>query len=307
MYHNGNLNQKRLDDLQMSRIDLSRTEWFEHFRDDIVIMHNPRFRGDWEPYKLKQLLIVLCNGGNGFGAINLHPIHLQKDSLLIALPSQIAESQNMDEDFKGTFLVLSELFLSRINIGDVYLFHRSVENNPVHQLDERTARTFRSLIDLVHNIMLSGDNSSGMEEIFSLISRLFFIMISRIINPSSDAQETGQRHGEVMLQFLQLLRRHYREHREVGFYADKMNITAKYMTTLVKKASGKSAIQWIEDYVILEAKAQLSSTVNTVQQIAFDLNFPSQSLFGRYFKRAVGMSPSDYRTSLRQARMLDTF
>lgn len=307
MYHNGNLNQKRLDDLQMSRIDLSRTEWFEHFRDDIVIMHNPRFRGDWEPYKLKQLLIVLCNGGNGFGAINLHPIHLQKDSLLIALPSQIAESQNMDEDFKGTFLVLSERFLSRINIGDVYLFHRGVENNPVHQLDERTARTFRSLIDLVHNIMLSGDNSSGMEEIFSLISRLFFIMISRIINPSSDAQETGQRHGEVMLQFLQLLRRHYREHREVGFYADKMNITAKYMTTLVKKASGKSAIQWIEDYVILEAKAQLSSTVNTVQQIAFDLNFPSQSLFGRYFKRAVGMSPSDYRTSLRQARMLDTF
>ena len=307
MYHNGNLNQKRLDDLQMSRIDLSRTEWFEHFRDDIVIMHNPRFRGDWEPYKLKQLLVVLCNGGNGFGAINLHPIHLQKDSLLIALPSQIAESQNMDEDFKGTFLVLSERFLSRINIGDVYLFHRSVENNPVHQLDERTARTFRSLIDLVHNIMLSGDNSSGMEEIFSLISRLFFIMISRIINPSSDAQETGQRHGEVMLQFLQLLRRHYREHREVGFYADKMNITAKYMTTLVKKASGKSAIQWIEDYVILEAKAQLSSTVNTVQQIAFDLNFPSQSLFGRYFKRAVGMSPSDYRTSLRQARMLDTF
>ncbi len=213
----------------------------------------------------------------------------------------------MDEDFKGTFLVLSERFLSRINIGDVYLFHRGVENNPVHQLDERTARTFRSLIDLVHNIMLSGDNSSGMEEIFSLISRLFFIMISRIINPSSDAQETGQRHGEVMLQFLQLLRRHYREHREVGFYADKMNITAKYMTTLVKKASGKSAIQWIEDYVILEAKAQLSSTVNTVQQIAFDLNFPSQSLFGRYFKRAVGMSPSDYRTSLRQARMLDTF
>lgn len=307
MYHNGNLNQKRLDDLQMSRIDLSRTEWFEHFRDDIVILHNPRFRGDWEPYKLKQLLIVLCNGGNGFGAINLHPIHLQKDSLLIALPSQIAESQNMDEDFKGTFLVLSERFLSRINIGDVYLFHRGVENNPVHQLDERTARTFRSLIDLVHNIMLSGDNSSGMEEIFSLISRLFFIMISRIINPSSDAQETGQRHGEVMLQFLQLLRRHYREHREVGFYADKMNITAKYMTTLVKKASGKSAIQWIEDYVILEAKAQLSSTVNIVQQIAFDLNFPSQSLFGRYFKRAVGMSPSDYRTSLRQARMLDTF
>ena len=302
MFNNEKLSQKRLDDLQMSRIDLSRTEWFEHYKDDILILHNPRFKGDWEPYKLKQVLVLLCNGGDGYGAINLHPIHLQKDTLLVALPSQIAES-NVDENFKGTFLVMSEHFLSRLNIGDAYLFHKQVENNPVYQLDERTATTFRSLIELVHNIMLSGDDSSGMEEIFSLISRLFFILISRVVNPSSDAQETGQRHGEVMMQFLQLLRQHYRDHRDVGFYADKMNISAKYMTTLVKKASGKPAIQWIEDYVILDAKAQLSSTVNTIQQIAFDLNFPSQSLFGRYFKRAVGMSPSDYRISLRQTQM----
>lgn len=302
MYNNEKLSQKRLDDLQMSRIDLSRTEWFDQFRDDILILHNPRFRGDWEPYKLKQVLVLLCNGGDGYGAINLRPVHLQKDTLLIALPSQIAES-NVDENFKGTFLVMSEHFLSRLNIGDAYLFHKQVENNPVYQLDERTATTFRSLIELVHNIMLSGDESSGMEEIFSLISRLFFILISRVVNPSSDAQETGQRHGEVMMQFLQLLKQHYRDHRDVGFYADKMNISAKYMTTLVKKASGKPAIQWIEDYVILDAKAQLSSTVNTIQQIAFDLNFPSQSLFGRYFKRAVGMSPSDYRISLRQTQM----
>lgn len=305
MNHNEKLSQKRLDDLQMLHIDLSRTEWFEHFRDDIIILHNPHIRGDWEPYKLKQVLLVLCNGGNGYGAINLHPIHLQKDTLLIALPSQIAESNNVDENFKATFLLMSEHLLSRINIGDAYMFHKHVENNPLYKLDDRTATTFRSLIGLVHNIMLSGDDNPGMEEIFSLISRLFYIMISRIVNPSSDAQETGHRHEEVMMQFLQLLRQHYRDHRDVGFYADKMSISAKYMTTLVKKASGKSAIQWIEDYVILDAKAQLSSTVNTIQQIAFDLNFPSQSLFGRYFKRAVGMSPSDYRISLRQTHMLE--
>jgi len=142
MYQNEKLSQKQLDNLQMSRIDLTRTEWWGRFQEDILILHNPKFKGSWEPYKLK-------------------------------------------------------------------------------------------------------------------------------------------------------------EHRDVGFYADKMNMTAKYMTTLVKKASGKSALQWIEDYVILEAKAQLTSTVNTIQQIAFDLNFPSQSLFGRYFKRAVSMSPSDYRATHR--------
>ncbi len=299
MNQNEKLNQKQLDNLQMSRIDLSRTEWWGRFQEDILILHNPKFKGGWEPYKLKQFLVVLCHQGNGYGAVNLRPIHLQKNSLLIALPSQIAESQKVDEDFKGTFLVLSERFLSRVNLGDAYLLLRNVQINPVYQLDEKTAGVFSSLTDLSYNLIQSSDNSPGMEEIFGLIARLFYLLSCRVINPSSLEKETGQRQGAVMMQFLQLLNLHYKEHREVGFYADKMNITAKYMTTLVKKASGKPALEWIEDYVILEAKAQLSSTVNTIQQIAFDLNFPSQSLFGRYFKRAVGMSPSDYRASLR--------
>lgn len=299
MNQNEKLNQKQLDNLQMSRIDLTHTEWWGLFQEDILILHNPRFKGSWEPYKLKQVLVVLCHQGNGYGAVNLRPIHLQKNSLLIALPSQIAESQKVDEDFKATFLVLSERFLSRINIGDAYLFLRNVQINPVYQLDEKMASVFRSLTELSYNLIQSSDNSPGMEEIFGLIARLFYLLSCWIITPSSPEKETGQRQGEVMMQFLQLLNLHCKENREVGFYADKMNITAKYMTTLVKKASGKSALKWIEDYVILEAKAQLSSTVNTIQQIAFDLNFPSQALFGRYFKRAVGMSPSDYRASIK--------
>jgi AraC-like DNA-binding protein len=138
-----------------------------------------------------------------------------------------------------------------------------------------------------------------MEEALQLLNRLFFLMIGWVTHASTAGNEAQLRENEVMLRFLQLVKQHYREHHEVAFYADKMNISAKYMTTLIKKASGKSALQWIEDYVILDAKAQLSSTVNTIQQITFDLNFPSQSIFGRYFKRAVGMSPSEYRASLR--------
>ena len=299
MEHKEKLNQEQLDNLQMERIDLSQTDWFGQFNDDVLLIHNPRFRGNWEPYILKYVLLVLCNDGNGYGAINLHPIHLQKDSLMIALPSQIVESNNSDEYFKGSFLLLSERFMSRINLGDVYMLYRSIERSPVYQLDEGSASLLRSLIDLTGKLIRNNDGSQGTEEIFSLITRLFYLLICRVVSPYSEENEPGQRQGEVMMRFLQLLKHYFREHREVGFYADKMNLTPKYMTTLVKKASGKSAIQWIEDYVILEAKAQLSSTVNTIQQIAFDLNFPSQSIFGRYFKRAVGISPSDYRASMR--------
>lgn len=303
MAQNEKLNQKRLETLQMSLIDLSRTEWMERYQDDILILHNPHFKANWAPYKLKQLVVILCNEGHGAGAVNLRPVHLQKNTLLIALPSQIAESKEIGEDFKGTFVVMSERFLSRMNIGDAFLLLKSVENHPVCQLDEQTAAVFRSLIDLSHKLMQVQQPGNGLEEAHSLLIRLFLLLVSRIIGPSSGPEETQVRQHEVMLRFFQLVKQYFREHRDVGFYADQLNMSAKYMTTLIKKASGKSAMQWIEESVILDAKAQLSSTVNTVQQIAFDLNFPSQSLFGRYFKRMVGMSPSDYRASVRAYQM----
>lgn len=298
MATNDHLNQKRLEDLQMSNIDMFRTEWFDHYQDDVLILHNPYFRMNWEPYRMKYLMAVLCHEGSGTGAVNLHPVQLRKNSLLITLPSQIMESREVSEDFKGTFMLISERFLSRLGTGDTYMFYKSVEANPLFQLDEKMADAFRSYIDMSHKLMRMQDENRSLEEALQLLTMLFFLMASWVFHPSSSEKEPRLRQSEAMMQFLQLVKLNYKEHRDVAFYAEKMNLSAKYMTTLIKKASGKSAIQWIEDSVILDAKAQLSSTVSSIQQIAYDLNFPSQALFGRYFKRAVGMSPSDYRASL---------
>lgn len=299
MAHNEKLDQERLESLQMSNFDLSKTEWMERFRDEILILHNPHFNVNWEPYRMKYILVALCHEGSGFGAVNLRSFRLRKNSLLITLPSQIIQSYEVGADFKGSFILISEHFFHRLGQGDAYLFYKHVESHPFYQLDDGTADVFRSYLDLLHKLLQIQQNTPNMEEALHLLTRLFILLLGGLLHASSAGQEIQHRENEVMMQFLQLVKNHYREHHEVAFYADKMNISAKYMTTLVKKASGKSAIQWIEDYLILDAKAQLASTVNTIQQITFNLNFPSQSLFGRYFKRAVGMSPSEYRASLR--------
>ena len=75
-----------------------------------------------------------------------------------------------------------------------------------------------------------------------------------------------------------------------------MGLTAKYLSTVVKQSSGKSAVEWIEKYVTLDAITQLTSTSRTIKEIAYDLNFPSQSFFGKYFCRVVGVSPAKYRS-----------
>ncbi len=88
----------------------------------------------------------------------------------------------------------------------------------------------------------------------------------------------------------------YHRRRKVIDYALKMNITPGYLSSVVKNVTGKSAAEWIEEYVLMEAKALLASTDMTIQQICYQLNFPTQSFFGKYFKTHTGVSPKAYRS-----------
>mgnify|MGYP002942986293 CR=1 FL=1 len=85
------------------------------------------------------------------------------------------------------------------------------------------------------------------------------------------------------------------QQRSVGFYAGQLNLTPKYLTTLIKRISGLSVSEWIDNYVILEAKTLLKYSNMSVQEIAYYLNFPNQSFFGKYFKNHTGMTPTAYR------------
>jgi AraC-like DNA-binding protein len=107
---------------------------------------------------------------------------------------------------------------------------------------------------------------------------------------------TGQQ--EVCEKFINLAAEHFKEHRDIGFYADKLCMTNKYLSALLKQETGMTALEWIEKYVVLYAKSCLSSTTMTVQEISDELDFPSQSVFGKYFKRVEGVSPKAYRQSL---------
>ncbi len=83
----------------------------------------------------------------------------------------------------------------------------------------------------------------------------------------------------------------------VGFYADKLCLTPKYLSKLIRNATGRSAPEWIDAYVILEAKNMLKYSNATIKEIVFRLNFPNQSVFYKFFKARTGMTPTEYRNS----------
>ncbi|MFQ9505336.1 MAG: helix-turn-helix domain-containing protein [Alistipes indistinctus] len=112
-------------------------------------------------------------------------------------------------------------------------------------------------------------------------------------------QKARRRQEELFEKFLYLVATHYRTQRSLNFYAEQMCLTPKYLSSIIKQASGESATEWIIHTVIRNAQALLENSQLTVQQVADYLNFPTPSFFGQYFKKHVGMTPKEYRLSKR--------
>ena len=95
--------------------------------------------------------------------------------------------------------------------------------------------------------------------------------------------------------FVRELKKNFRTERSVGFYADRICVTPKYLSSVVRQVSGRGPMQWINECVIVEAKNLLRFSDMTIQEISRELNFPTQSYFGRFFKKHTGMSPKEYK------------
>ena len=106
---------------------------------------------------------------------------------------------------------------------------------------------------------------------------------------------SSNRKKEICRELIQSITEHYKDERRAQFYADQLGISLQHLSTTVRQVTGKSVLDTIAYIVIMDAKAKLKGTNMTIQEIAYSLNFPSASFFGKYFRRYVGMTPLEFR------------
>ena len=105
------------------------------------------------------------------------------------------------------------------------------------------------------------------------------------------------RSSEYFDKLMALLSENFREQRNVEFYADKLHVSSKHLSRVVRAYTGKSVHQWIDEFVALEIKNLLKYSNLSIQQISLELHFPNPSFMGQYFKRITGMTPGEYKRS----------
>ncbi|MCC8114503.1 MAG: helix-turn-helix domain-containing protein, partial [Bacteroidales bacterium] len=117
----------------------------------------------------------------------------------------------------------------------------------------------------------------------------------KMVKSNTDEDNEGtKRHMELYNRFIELVQKHFAQEHKIGFYADKLCITPKYMSQIIYKVSGRFAKDFIRDSLVIEAKVLLKSGM-PIQDVAYELNFNSPTFFSRFFKEATGSTPFDYQ------------
>ena len=252
------------------------------------------------PSRLNALIIGVGTEGETSLTSNLQEFRLKKDSLFIFSPKHILQVQSNNR-FKAHLIVIAPDFLKRINIDTKRMMPLFLQfgSLPCMELTHAESQSLRSFISMVEQELKGSETDFSSEIIGGLIAATIYKVgdiLTHYLTEHPEVDSPIHNHAEEYFrQFTELLGEHYKHERSVGFYARQLCITPKYLTTLIKRISGKSVSEWIDNYVILEAKTLLKYSNMSVQEIAYYLNFPNQSFFGSYFKRNAGMSPSQYK------------
>mgnify|MGYP003252097294 CR=1 FL=1 len=216
------------------------------------------------------------------------------------LPGSILQVESV-EDASVHAILCEKEFIQRINI-DLKLLTQlflQVEKHPSLPLDDEEWDGVMRSLDGIRIEWARQHNDPYSAEIIRSMIRTLAYKVCRIIarhveTGASEATSRSRNVGSEMC-IRDSLGKHYTQERSVGFYAGQLNLTPKYLTTLIRKTSGRTAVEWIDDYVVLEAKNLLKYSTMSIQEISYYLNFPNQSFFGKYFKNHTGMTPTAYR------------
>ena len=255
------------------------------------------------PFRFDGYIIIFCISGRIQLEVNLDAFQVGSNSLVLNVPGNIIRVSGVETDERNLHFIvvaMSKSFMSGVRFDFNRLFNESMAllDNPCITLDRSERRLCREYLDLA-SVLLTSDIQNKKEAIGALISSISYVLGSiwtgKLTAAERKPHAPSAKAKNVYDQFLRLVTDYHTSERNMKFYADRLCLTPKYLSKLVKTVSGRSAPDWIDAFVILEAKNLLKYSELSIKQIVDKLNFPIQSVFYKFFKSHTGKTPSQYR------------
>ena len=245
-------------------------------------------------HKLNCAIILYCRSGHATLAIEITP-----NTQVVLLPGSVITLEEKSDDLQISFFASHIEMFREACIRFEPSFFRFLKEKPCYTLPPEFTAPINGLLHATCAIFADTDHrfrnqiarnhlQSFLLDVYDKVHRLF----------THKEIEGGNRPNELFHKFVTLVHEHCCSQRDVVFYADRLCISTKYLTSICRSLMGGSAKKVIDDFTALEIKVLLQSTDLSIQEIADRLSFPDQSYLGRYFKRHEGVSPMEYRARL---------
>ena len=226
---------------------------------------------------------------------NLMEYTISKNDVFVVMPGDFARCLSVSPDCHLALLAFSDSYYAPISNGMQFnTFYSFFRKHPKNSIDDQSFTDTLYILDIMKRRVETAEKIDKKNVVRGYIYALCQDALGWI-NAVKDVESGPSSRGEeILAAFLELLEENFTTEHRIRFYADKLCISTKHLSETVKSVSGRGVKEWIQEYLLLEAKALLQSHKYSIQEISWKLNFANQSFFGTWFKKAAGMSPRQY-------------
>lgn len=265
--------------------------------DDLIIMSQSEISNQLtEPRKVDVTTFIILDSGTSKVLIEGREYALQAPCIGVVLPGQTYYPIDISSDLAFRAVIMSRRFtdgLFGLYNGTTRLLSM-IKENPILDISSDLS-SFNTYYNILLKSIRSGLKIFRLETAKHLTLSMLYYYSRKLENA---VMEKNRRQIKYE-QFLSDVRANLAISRRLPFYAGKLGVSVTYLTELVKEKRGMTAAEYIDEQVVIECKALLNSTTLSINQISRMMNFPSPSVFGKFFKNITGVSPTDYRDNCR--------
>ena len=266
--------------------------------EELVLIDDLRHIPDFAACKIAFNVGLVCLQGKLLFEIGGTSIALNAGQAVFCHSHVLITNIMASPDIKCRVVCLSDRALKNILQAQFTIWNKAMYPNHYYiiNLNDTHITLFDTLLPA-----FSDESGALSHEILLCLLRASFLLVCDLlsINASSDVGvDNASRMSTLFHLFLQNIAKRQQKKNKVKDYADELCITPKYLTTICRKVSGKSAMTWINEYVVEDVVSYLKNTDLSIKEIASRLGFENASFFGRFVRLHLGASPNELRKQL---------
>ncbi len=243
------------------------------------------------------VMIILCLRGSARVMFDMQEIAIDKNDLGILMPGHFLRRISCSDDYTFACVLISAKMFNEVKAHAFSHDHDKFNYAPKCHLTDVQAQRVMALNELLEAIASHDSKDLQLRQQMLLSHLAVSFEFINYYRREQDKKWAESRSATLYTQFCDLVVEHYRENRNVNFYAGLLDYDPRYFSKLFRQFSnGRSPLEWIQQYVATQAKLIMDThPKQTVKETAFQLGFPTTANFCRYFKRATGIYPQEYK------------